>query len=69
MIIGTVSLWLVGIPMAYYFGFILHEGAQGVRWGFTVGVALSMLLLAISWYQPFNNPHKLDHDNCLATEG
>ena len=50
MLIGTLTLWLVSIPLAYYLGFILHYGAIGVRWGFTIGIIAGAGLLALSWY-------------------
>lgn len=55
MLIGTVSLWLISIPLAYYLGFVVHDGAVGVRWGFTIGVIVASALLALSWRRQFND--------------
>ncbi len=53
MRIGIIALWVVSIPLAYIFGFVLHGGAVGLRWGFAIGVILATCCLAISWYKPF----------------
>ena len=54
MLIGTFTLWCISIPLAYYLGFVLHQGAVGVRWGFTIGIAFGASLLAICWYANLN---------------
>jgi len=55
MIIGSTSLWLVSIPSAYVLGFIMHEGAAGVRSGFAIGIIVGTLSLLISWYRKPSN--------------
>lgn len=59
MLIGTISLWLISIPLSYILGFYLHDGAVGVRWGFAIGVMVGTVVLAISWYRdqiPVSSP-------------
>jgi MATE family multidrug resistance protein len=55
MMIGMLTLWVISIPLAYYFGFILHQGAIGVRLGFTIGIACGAILLWVCWYAKMNN--------------
>lgn len=45
MIAAGVSYWLVGIPVAYIFGFVLDWGGPGVWSGLVVGLALAALAL------------------------
>ncbi len=52
MRVGIIALWIVSIPLAYIFGFVLHGGAIGIRWGFTIGIMLATCWLAMSWYKP-----------------
>lgn len=54
MIIGTMTLWFISIPLAYYLGFGLHHGAIGVRWGFIIGIACGASILAMRWYANIN---------------
>lgn len=54
MLIGTMTLWFISIPLAYYLGFCLHHGAVGVRWGFTIGIACGASALVICWYANIN---------------
>lgn len=51
MMIGTLSLWLISIPCAYYLGFVLSQGAIGIRIGFTIGVIAGTFLLIVGWYK------------------
>lgn len=50
MMISSVSLWIISIPLAYYLGFTLHQGAVGVRWGLTIGMMSGAGLLTLCWY-------------------
>lgn len=50
MLIGTASLWLISLPLAYIAGFMLHGGAIGIRLGFMAGVIIATLALLIRWY-------------------
>jgi multidrug resistance protein, MATE family len=54
MLMGTMTLWLISLPLAYYLGFVLHQGAIGVRWGFTIGIICGTGLLALCWYANIN---------------
>ena len=55
MFVGTIALWFLSIPIAYYLGFIMHDGAVGVRWGFTMGVIIATVVLSVMWYRDQNS--------------
>jgi len=41
MIIATLSYWAVGMPVAYFLGFVLNWGGVGVWLGLAIGLALA----------------------------
>lgn len=45
MIIAIVSYWMVGMPAAYGFGFMLDYGAVGVWFGLAAGLTVAALFL------------------------
>ncbi len=45
-IITFFAYWIVGIPVAYLFGFILKLGVEGIWWGLLLGLAVSAFLLS-----------------------
>lgn len=45
MIWGVICQWGIALPLAYYFGFIAHFGAGGIRLGFVFGYAICVLIL------------------------
>ena len=45
MIVGVCACWVVGIPMAYWFGFMMHWGAPGISLGFMMSIIVSALLV------------------------
>lgn len=50
MIMAAVSYWLIGLPSAYVFGFVLDWGAVGVWTGLVFGLAsAAVLLMARFW--------------------
>lgn len=49
MWLNSSALWLLSIPLAYYFGFIQHWGAVGIRFGFSIGVAVATIVLIYKW--------------------
>ncbi|MDG2404530.1 MAG: MATE family efflux transporter [Paracoccaceae bacterium] len=50
MVIAAVSYWMIGIPAAYYMGFVLHWQGAGIWLGLVVGLAIAaMLLMARFW--------------------
>jgi len=48
---GLTTVWLVGVPLAYFFGFYFHWGVIGIRIGRGIGIVLSGSILFIRWYQ------------------
>ncbi len=50
MRIGLGALWLISLPIAYLFGFLFHWGAVGVMIGWTLGVGLGTVILAVRWF-------------------
>ena len=50
MVIAGVSYWMIGIPAAYYMGFVLQWQGVGVWMGLVVGLAVAAgLLMARFW--------------------
>ena len=50
MVIAGVSYWMIGIPAAYYMGFVLQWQGVGVWLGLVVGLAVAAgLLMARFW--------------------
>ncbi|HVV67456.1 MAG TPA: MATE family efflux transporter [Gammaproteobacteria bacterium] len=49
MYIGLASMWLIALPLSYFFAFILHWQALGVMIGWTVGVGAGALVLYWRW--------------------
>ncbi|AJE48264.1 MATE family efflux transporter [Celeribacter indicus] len=47
MWLAGVSYWIIGLPVAYLFGFVFGWGAEGVWMGFIFG--LTMAWLSMSW--------------------
>ncbi len=45
MRIGVACLWLIGLPVAYIAGILLHGGPIALRFGFVSGVIVGTLLL------------------------
>lgn len=50
MIIGMLVIWLIGIPLSYFFGLVLHYGAPGIAFGSLVGMAIGAILIVQRWY-------------------
>ena len=46
MVLAGISYWLVGLPTAYLFGFVLDMGGVGVWFGLVVGLGTAALTLA-----------------------
>jgi MATE family multidrug resistance protein len=46
-VITLVAYWIIGLPVSYFFGFVLHFGVQGIWWGLSLGLTVAAVLL--SW--------------------
>ena len=46
-IILVLCLYIVSLPMAYWFAFGLNKGVQGLWWGFSIGYIPSLILYLI----------------------
>jgi len=55
MKIGIAGLWLIGLPCAYLAGFVFHGGPVLLRLGFTVGVIVAAIWIAIRYKRILNN--------------
>lgn len=51
MYVNLVAYWLVGIPVAYYLGFIADYGAQGLWVGLIAGLTIAGILHNIRFYK------------------
>jgi len=56
MMIGLISIWLVGVPLGYVFAFLLHFGAMGVISGWMCGMILGAIILYFRWYSIMRFP-------------
>ncbi len=46
-IITLIAYWVLGIPVSYYFGFILKIGPEGIWYGLLVGLSIAAVLLFV----------------------
>lgn len=57
---GIVSCWMIGLPSAIIFGFILHLGAPGVRLGMMLGIMAGCVNLLYRFYSKMTHkPNEL----------
>ena len=49
MKISFLSLWIIGLPLAYVLAFPLHLGIIGLSLAFTISVALGAIILYMRW--------------------
>ncbi|MEO9897021.1 MAG: MATE family efflux transporter, partial [Paracoccaceae bacterium] len=45
MVLAGISYWVVGMPVSYYFGYVLEFGGAGIWMGLVVGLAVAGVLL------------------------
>ena len=45
MVLAGISYWVIGMPVSYYFGYVLGFGGAGVWMGLVVGLAVAGVLL------------------------
>jgi MATE family multidrug resistance protein len=50
-IITLIAYWGIGLPLGYFFGFTMGQGALGVWYGLWAGLSIAAILL----YYRFNN--------------
>tara|TARA_R110000868_G_scaffold84822_4_gene238904 strand:+ start:143 stop:1495 length:1353 start_codon:yes stop_codon:yes gene_type:complete len=50
MVIGIISIWVLRVPLSYFFGFTLHGGVVGVAWGAVVGMIFGAGMLLWRWH-------------------
>lgn len=50
MFISLIGYWLIGLPLAYFFGFRTSAGAVGIWWGLAMGLAATAILLIFSFW-------------------
>lgn len=51
MFSSFIAYWVIGLPLAYYLGFVLGFGAVGVWVGLAVSLAIIGTLLVFIWRQ------------------
>jgi len=49
MMIGILSIWIIGIPLGYVFAFLMHFGAPGYIFGWMLGVLVGAIILYDRW--------------------
>ncbi len=49
LLIQLVCFWTVGMPLGLRFAFRMHEGAVGMWWGLSLGLAPAALALLWQW--------------------
>jgi len=47
MIVGTGTVWLVTLPLAYYLPKVTDLGVDGIRWGMVAGMVFAAVLYTI----------------------
>ena len=55
MWLSLILLWLVGMPLSYLFGFVLHGGLIGIAFGSTLGMIIAVILIALRWRMHLRN--------------
>lgn len=50
MFVSVAAIWVVRVPLAYVFGFLLHGGVLGIMLGSLSGAALCAILMLWRWY-------------------
>lgn len=50
MLIGLLSLWIIGLPLSYILAFPWHLGVIGVALGSTIGIFIGLMLLLHRWH-------------------
>jgi MATE family multidrug resistance protein len=56
MIYALVSYWIVGMPCAWFLGFVLDFGAAGIWWGLVIGLALAGVLMMTRFWSGAARP-------------
>jgi len=51
MYVNLVAYWIIGIPFAYYMGFIAGFGAPGLWMGLIAGLTIAGILHNIRFYR------------------
>ncbi len=54
MYIAIFSYWAIGVPAAYYFGFIMEFGGQGIWSGLALGLAVAAVLMNWRYFRREN---------------
>lgn len=49
MLISILSIWMIGIPLGYFLGFIMRLGVGGIAVGSAIGMLTGVLLLYYRW--------------------
>ena len=55
--ITFLAYWVIGLPVGYYFGVVLHLGVNGVWYGLTLGLAVSAGLMFLR-FQYISKKHQ-----------
>lgn len=58
-LITFLAYWVLALPLGYYLGFNLKQGASGIWWGLLIGLSFSALFLFVRFYI-FTDKRKLE---------
>ncbi|MFY0618028.1 MAG: MATE family efflux transporter [Shimia sp.] len=50
MVIAAVSYWIIGVPSAYFLGFVWQWGGEGVWFGLVLGLTAAAILLMLRFW-------------------
>ncbi len=67
MYVGFIALWLVGIPLAYIFAFILHWGVLGIAVGGTIGMLTGAVIIMYRWWKLTEGLQKSNEISCAPS--
>jgi len=66
-LVTLVAYWVVGLPLAYYFGFILHYQAIGIWIGLSVGLTFSAVALTWRFFYLLKNIDEIEEYQEVTT--
>lgn len=66
-LVTLIAYWVVGLPLAYYFGFIAHYQAVGIWIGLSIGLTFSAVALTWRFFYLLKNIDEIDEYQEVTT--